>query len=955
MKTTQPELEVLLQKIRRCLASPTSIDESVLAEHADHYSQICSELNLKLLQAAKLIDRGLRDDALALLGPDNEVIELFELCEFPERDEWCELTEIFGLEAPPPLDFDAAAKVNHTFALLGDLEKLLNIHRALALSRAPLAQRMQVLHALSKRDTENPIWNDDLRSFRDFRSRQLVEEIDTAISSEDYALIEGLKRELEGPVWNGSAEPKLLAKLTTSLAVRDQRELLKTIEETGSRLQAAYAEFDVERGLELADELVGLLDRANLAPDSELVQELEPVLAWAESQRREMEKHRQEAWLLQELTHQLETARESEPLELAYQKILSTGSSLPPEIAARVTQRLSTFQMETRRRLIAIVSSITICLLAVGIGLSLWIRSSQREAYAKQIEVTLNNMIQNERLDDAEKLAEQQPPEIQSRTNFQSSLAEISFQRQQEANRLEEFERVLKQINEADTTEPNAGLLKRLKELAKTDSEKILLGQQEQLAEQKRLATRKARQAQLFADYSQFENKVTSTLKERQSLQASVDSLAELKVEIDRFLQQLTRDEASILDTTRQLLRRIDSEIDKLTVRIREQSDLDKITLEIGDANRFQNAIQAYRNQYPSTPLSTINLEKRIADINDDAEWIELVADILIANPQGASSDTASKWIRLYDQAKERIETHCLHSLVKDVAGSIRAQSKVEQAIQNLTKISKSELLDEMYIYPFKGGKYYSPDPPSETRSQADYYVDFTMVKKEVDFGGSYRIRVLPFVEEAGPSLFGKQLRKLVEEFKVDQFNSLCFKTLSALNAVSLDIIDPVFKLKLFRVLLHEMIPASTAIAAGMEDFYRALDNDSIDWNINWLSVETKNPILNQQRMRAETQLQALNNWDARIQRMRDAFRSTPKAEPIQLEWIGWVCQTAEGRFGMCKRSLPEHELVVLLHEGIDNNQIVKLGKQSETRFFISDATIPDGSPIYAWIPIGRK
>jgi hypothetical protein len=951
---TQPELEALLQKMRRCLASPTSIDESVLAEHAAHYGQICGELNLKLLQAAKLIDRGLRDDALTLLGPDNEIIELFELCEFPERDDWCELIEIFGLEAPPPLDFDAAAKVNHAFALLGDLEGLLNIHRALALSRAPLAQRMQVLHALAKRDTENPIWNDDLRTFRDFRKRQLVEEIDQAISSEDYSRIELLKREMEGPVWTGSVDPKLLTKLVNSLAMRDQQELLKTIDDTGSKLREAYSEFDVEHGLELADALLDLLDKAKLAPDSQLVQDLEPVLAWAENQRRELEKQRQEAQLLEQLIYQLESAKESEPLELAYQKFLSTGSNLSQEIAARVEQRLSIFQMQARRRLIAIVSSLTICLLAIGIGLSLWIRSSQREAYAKQIEVALSSLIQNEQLDEAERLAGKQPPEIQSRVTIQNSIAEIAFQREQEAKRLKEFDQVLKELNEEDSAEPNERLLKRLKELAKTPPEKTLLAEQERMSEQKRLEFKKARQAKLIESYKELESNVASILIDRQSPQASIDSLNAIKSQVNQFLQQVSRDEGSISDTAQQLLRRIDREVEVYADRIRAEKDLDKITTEVGDINRFRGAIDAYRSQYPGS-LSTIDLEKRVTDIKLDAIWIELVANDLISNPDKMNSASASKWIQLYDQVKDSNEAHCLHSFVKDSVNRIRAQSKVDQAIENLVKISQSNLLRETYVYPFKGAKYYSPDPPSEKRSQVDYYVDFTLVTEKVEFGETYRFRVLPFVKESGQSVFGKKFRKLTSSLKADQFNSVCYKILSELNAVSLDTIDPIFKLKLYRALLNEMIPASPAIAAGMEDFYRGLEDDSVDWDTNWLSVELKNPKLNSERDKADLKLHGLDDWDARRQRMSDAFQSKLKSEPNRLEWVGWICRNPEGLFGICKESSRNYELLVLLHERVATSQIVKLGIHSETRFLVTDVRIPVGSPIYALIPILRK
>jgi hypothetical protein len=955
------EVEELLEQIRCFLAAPNLIDESMLNKCASEYAKHCRELNSKLAQAAKLIDRGLRDDAMQLLGAENQLIEVFELCEFPEREDWCELTEIYGIAPPPPLNVDAAAKVNRTFSLLGDLESLLKVHRNLNLARAPLVSRMQALHALARNDSDNPIWQEDLGAFRKVRAEQVAGEVDRAISAEDFTQLENLKEELEGPIWNGSAEPKLVTKIRMALAAREQRQLHCELEQTSRELLSAYAECDIARAFATSQPVIDLLERVELPTDSSILSDLEPALEWVESMRDKIEQGERELALIDSLEYQLEHATNSEPLELAYQRALSIGSRLPDDLRVRALERIQAFQLQARRRLLAIVGSITVCLLFAAGSLLFWIYSSQREAAAQRIEVALSEMLERESLDEAEAFISIQNADMNARTTFQLLVGEVSAKRSLENNRAEEFARILEQLKSDDSPQPNEKLLVRLKELAKTSEENRFYQEQEQFAEEKRLIIRRARQAQSLAKYDELESQYNSILRSSSDPQAKRVELRSHKLEATRFLSSESEDHAALRDRARQLMRRIDTEIEKLTGQIKAADDLEGITGAVGDIDRFRSAIEKYVRQYPTSPVSSIDLQKTVDHLKGDSLWIGLVSDPILKEPSKASSLEATRWIESYNKAIQILSGSCLRLNVSEVAEVIRSRSKLASALADLETISRSPLLDRIYIYPLKGVNYYSPDVPSREKSEIEYFTDSTLSTRKHDFNRGrneaniYQVRVFPNTKLSGQSDFGIKFRKLLQSADESEFENLSFNLLNELRDIPLEDIDPLFKLRLFRALLQPITAASTAINGGFGDFLRILDDATLNWDTNWLSVEVNNPVLNLEREKAKMLLRGLENWDQRRQKMSHAFRNAPKAHPLTLKWIGWIAQNESSKVALCKEVPSGSELIVFIHQSANTCRLVKLGTQREVDFPIADINIPIGAAVYAMSDPGKQ
>lgn len=949
------ELDLLLQRIDGHLQSPEFINEQLLQEDATSYLKICQEVNRKLLEASRLIDRGLRDDALKLMGNDSEVLTAFEKIDFPYRDEWCDLLDIYGIAAPPKLNIDAAAKVNQTFSVLGDLHGLLKNHRLYALARAPLSARIGVLHSLSLKDDLNPIWDTDLAAFKKVRLQQIGREIERAVESENYQQLQDLKTEMDGPVYTGVIDPKLLAIANTALAARTQRERIEVVKATCEELQSAYSECDVPRGFEVSDRLEELMSEANVDSSSPIYEEIEPALNWVQSQRNAIAEEKRDRSLIAALESALETAQTPQPIEQAYQRALSIGSRLPQALQRRAIERLDSFQLAAKRRMMLIGGSTAAALLVIAGLLGFWIYSSQREAAAVAFEKTLEQLLAQEKADEVESLIQKQQAHIQSRPVIQASMTKVTSLRTAETNRQSEFEAVLKEFDQDPSPQATIDLIRKLQGLAKTVGDKLKVNEQEKIAEKKRLALASKKQEELMQQFKAFEKSVEDILDRTTNPIELIGQLRSEKLEITKFGNQGVNGSNSVLDMAKQLAKRVDTEVARIEAEMKAEQGISDITSAVGNAKEFEDALSDFATKNPSLPLSTsLDVPQRMAEFNINSQWIDLALDPVVDSPIQSSSIASKKWLDKYEAVSTGNTKHCLASMVNPVEPLLKKQANVSQAISDLTSLSESRLLDKMYIYPHIGARFYSWDAPSESKRNISYISDFSFAELEKEFSGNFKDVILLNVKVAGHSEFGGKLRNLLGKTKEATFTTSCFSVLDELNKIPSDRIDPIFKLFLYRRLLEKMIPASEPLSLGFGDFGQDLSDDTlIDWDTNWLSVETKNPELNQNREKAESILVRLSGqWDSLKKQTGDAYKKCSKGETSTLEWVGWVGLQGGKKAGYVKTIDANRKLIAVAYDG-ERSTLVNLGVQQNKVFALPNESQPIlvGTPIYALIP----
>jgi len=215
-----------IENIRNLIANYGSVGDEPLELLAESYAAACKEVNARLLRCSQLIRGGNLSEAVRLAEIEPALLETYTLLDFPERLVWAELTRSQQLPVASPLLVEIAKEVHDAFAAVNPLQPLLKKHRLLALSQAPLPQRIAVLREITFMEPDNPGWKADLSAYEKIRFRTLEKEITDAIAAKDVRLMSDLVAELDSQSWTTPPPEKLVTALRKTLKTESHQSAL---------------------------------------------------------------------------------------------------------------------------------------------------------------------------------------------------------------------------------------------------------------------------------------------------------------------------------------------------------------------------------------------------------------------------------------------------------------------------------------------------------------------------------------------------------------------------------------------------------------------------------------------------------------------------------------------------------------------------------------------------------
>src|ERR1035437_5956337 len=128
-------------------ALPAVTDE--IATMAADYTAMCTSANERLRKCSSFLQQGLRTEAIHLADESPNLLDLVAALDLPDPQTWADYCQNNGLAVPSALQLDRATQLNEAYAQDQPLEHLLSRHRLLALSRAPVGQRLEVMRRIS--------------------------------------------------------------------------------------------------------------------------------------------------------------------------------------------------------------------------------------------------------------------------------------------------------------------------------------------------------------------------------------------------------------------------------------------------------------------------------------------------------------------------------------------------------------------------------------------------------------------------------------------------------------------------------------------------------------------------------------------------------------------------------------------------------------------------------------
>lgn len=919
-----PELHQIVDQIRGIVQSNDQTRSALIDRLSSAYAQACGEVNQRLGRCHRLLQQGLRSEAIQLAESEPKLLDASAVLDFPERSAWDELVAIYNLTPAPRIQVDAAQFLNQAYAEQEPLADLLRNHRRLALQRAPLRSRIAVIRQLAAQDANNLIWVDDLRTFEQARFREIQDEAAQAVQAREAGRLAKLIEELQGQAWSEPPPKALLPRLAKADAELRGQQTRTALAEVEGRLGEAFNARDPILGRSARNTWVKIASTTALGPDDPIRKRVQPVLDWLEELDRIDQAERDYNDAHGELVRLLDQRGHVSPrsLECAARTVLDFGRGMAEDLQRRYVARMQIEEMNQKRRFWIVVGASAAAIIVVaGLSQSLvqgMLRAEKADNLAARIEKLINP---RERSDASLKEAwelvaaiKKDDPELLTHSRLSEAQEELRrlFQREQERNA--EFERGLLQFSAADLAMADAPIVKRLEELAGNDPAK---GERiEQIASKRGqdrvIAARRA--AEKVGPL--LEQAETGIDRARECIETGAGNIAAIDGYLDQARRSL-REAFSSVDTAGGRYKAREKELrDQLEAEERNLGTVKRrltVAQQISDtlANgaggekammvRFARRLTDYVNAFPDDPQSA-EMKRSLSDESSIWNAIDAwnaLADRWRNDAGGLTSQAAERAA----QCKQFLGQHPSFPDAADIAAyqrhaeaiSLRGSTK-EGPRNALKKLFEHPSIDQVYmlaVSELQNGKpttkrYYGPKPGQPGDVRFEHYTSPNLgplVSRKFDRDNGEIPVPAPqsnLADRVKPRLLDQANLRNWEGFVIGLFDEI---------VQGQDGIDPILQVQLLRSVLRLGSEGSEPMRElkRIVDLQQELDQAEKRVRCNWMVPEDRG--VDQAREDARNVLRSLNL--RKLEKLRTSIDETRRRIESSVHrvylCVGWL------------------------------------------------------------------
>jgi hypothetical protein len=875
--------------------SPETADPDFLRDSAAMYAEACAEVNDRLRNVARLLNRGLRSEAIQLAEQEPNLLETFGLLDFPELPSWRQMLVNWGMAEPPSLLVELAGDLNRAYAEHQPIEALLRRHRLLALARAPLAARIMHLRRLIAADPDNDAWQTDLEALEGARIGQIEGDLKTAIRTNSLPHLTALYMETKNGDWSKPLPNGLAQRIegyyrrAAAVVARQQLEVLD------QQMNDSHMAFDVYRGREIREEWSKVLPVAMLAADDPLLLNSQPAFAWLADADQYDQKQQQFEVTVAQLERAVDDEVDADVLRRLYNTAQTFDEELPEVLKHRVQQRLATFELAVtrkRRLIIGIVSAMLVLILAV-FGYWMVERSRQRE-----IAEAVAGMQQH--VDKSDHQAgldyhDQLPEHLKTDPSVLGLKQKLDQLQQAEEKRKSDFADALERLNASPREAPDRQALAEAEKLMKLADELAAVDViKAEIAE----ALLKLKQEQTEA----FSAKLKTLREKLQQLELSKQSDVEKVSELTalRHDMVITKDDfpqanSGVLAQLDPLIVRVDALIASSKERIRQAEWLVRITESVSKDTYWRN-VEQFASQFPNSAMastiSTLKQEKVL--VEGLRAW-----DALLFNSfddgRYVSAEEAQAILKAGKDLQKRHPNSPLEQFFVDRVEYLEsAASRDPEKLEEIKRLLRDPLIANLYMVTRKsdGKAFYSRKPPSDVGK--DVKVEFI---SGFDLGTKPRMIPLPDVDfrgEAPQTVCAKELQVLLAAIPDKGWESAFCAALQKASDSERKL-DPILRMILLQRILETASAGSSPVAAAFKSYQQTLEQANVDLSVPWMAPDDE--LAGTERKRAEVLLSNLPPIAEAIQKTASEYRKLIAPYQGGYQWVGWLGPSSEGQW----------------------------------------------------------
>ncbi len=466
------DLRRIVDEIRFYLDSNEAEMTESVREAASDYAEACHQANQRLRRCGEFLNRNLRSEAIQLSEAEPDLLEAVSTLDFAGRENWDSVVSLYNLPAVEPLLMEVAEALNEAYALQEPVKKLLDKHRFLALSRAPLKQRLAVLWKLVEQDPTIGSWETDASEMERARLREIEAETRDAVKHVDASGMSAIAEELEHGKWIEAISQQFKTAIAQSAREITRRDARTHVEIVAAALQTALAESALERARQLKTQWDDLQEAADLDGFDPVSLRAQPTLRWvAEEDAKESTRQKLEKAVasFRQLLGDERTPRDA--LERSRAALLRIDPAIPPPLEDRFRERVQRIERQEKFRRVSITGASVASVLVLA-GLSgLLVRRSLQNAEASRLADALSQSVAEGKLVQARGFANEHV-DLAGEAHWETAVKNLTDAEDQEKLRAADFSGQLASAAKAgDYAEARAKLDKAVR-LARTEDEK---------------------------------------------------------------------------------------------------------------------------------------------------------------------------------------------------------------------------------------------------------------------------------------------------------------------------------------------------------------------------------------------------------------------------------------------------------------------------------------------------
>ncbi|WP_437229469.1 hypothetical protein SH661x_001457 [Planctomicrobium sp. SH661] len=468
------DYQQIVDEIRFALQSEDCEFTEELRVAAGEYALACHEVNLRLRKIETYLDGGLRSEAIQLAEGPPSVEEIVGLLNFPEMEAWEDVVAIYDLPRSEALNLQVVGKLNEAQLIELPLQNLLSRHRLLALHRAPLKLRLNVLRQLRNADPETTSWEDDVRTFEKARFQEMAEEIRTAQRQGDLPQLKLLQKDLADGNWLEIPPARLIHSIKNSAAELTKQVAFRQLEELAQQLENAFSELDFPKARELSVQWKDALRRAGPAFPTAPQEQVAPVLGWVQDEEEREAAERKFQQLTATLERELDQATSTEELDRLVHEIQRLDRDVPELLALRYQNRREALQIsQTRLHRLQLGSALAV-VIAVAVGIGFLVRHQLQASEADRVASHVEQLLENHQVDEAKSVLSKRN-DIARWDRLSALQTRIDKELKDEQERQVLYQNSLALAREAKTHEQIMNALQQARTHARTPEEKRTL------------------------------------------------------------------------------------------------------------------------------------------------------------------------------------------------------------------------------------------------------------------------------------------------------------------------------------------------------------------------------------------------------------------------------------------------------------------------------------------------